>query len=107
MIRIDEDLVISFFNEISEITDQYIGRVNSSSTIERLQADLNYIMAKYQAQDRIFNYLSIEVNTTVVPDEYVDVTIILSVTPGQFFSNDIYEFFNNYLQAHKLLIKLQ
>ena len=64
-------------------------------------------MAKYQAQDRIFNYLSIEVNTTVVLDEYVDVAIILSVIPGQFFSNDIYEFFNNYLQAHKLLIKLQ
>lgn len=107
MIRINKDLVISFFNEISEITDQYIGRASSSSMIERLQADLNYIMVKYQSQDRIFNYLSIKVNTTTVPDEYVDVAIILSVTPGQFFSNDIYELFNNYLQAHKLLIKLQ
>lgn len=107
MIRINEDLIISFFNKISEITDQYIGRAGSLSIIERLQADLNYIMAKYQSQDRIFNYLSIKVNTTTVPDEYVDVAIILSVIPGQIFSNDIYEFFNNYLQAHKLLIKLQ
>jgi len=105
MIKIDEDLVISFFNEISEITDQYIGEISSSLMIERLRADLNYIIAKYQSQDKIFNYLSVKVNT--VSYKYTDVMIILSVTPGRIFSKDIYEYFNNYLQAHKLLIKLQ
>lgn len=105
MIKINEDLVIHFFNEISEITDQYIGEISSSLMIERLRADLNYIIAKYQSQDKIFNYLSVKVNT--VSDKYTDVMIILSVTPGRIFSKDIYEYFNNYLQAHKLLIKLQ
>lgn len=107
MIRIDEDLVISFFNEISEITDQYIGEISSSSMIERLRADLNYIIAKCQSQDKVFNYLSVKVNTKTVSDEYTDAMIVFSVTPGQIFSKDIYEFFNNHLQAHELLIKLQ
>ena len=77
MIKVDEDLVISFFNEISEITDQYIGEISSSLMIEKLRADLNYIITKYRSQDKVFNYLSAkEINTKTVSDKYTDAMII-------------------------------
>ena len=83
MIKVDEDLVISFFNEISEITDQYIGEISSSLMIEKLRVDLNYIITKYRSQDKVFNYLSVkEINTKTVSDKYTDAMIIFSVTPG-------------------------